>query len=207
LGSAVNTIFDEDGPFLDHDGKTLYFSSKDRIGMGGYDIYKVVYDSVSRRWGGLVNLGYPINTTADDIFFVHSKVSKRAYSSSTRKGGYGGLDIYEVIFNEDWEEGERDLLRFEPVRLQVEVFETGNKLPVEATIELRSIPEEGVINGMRTRQGEFEFLINNTRTSNYRIEVIADGYRKASVSIRLPGASDQPATMTRSIFLQKMSQQ
>jgi tetratricopeptide (TPR) repeat protein len=57
LGPTINTPYDEDGPFIDYDGKTLYFSSKGHKGMGGYDIYKTTYDEVNDSWSEPINLG------------------------------------------------------------------------------------------------------------------------------------------------------
>ena len=99
LGLVINTEFDEDGPFLDYDGKTLYFSSKGHRGMGGYDIYKSVYDSASQIWSEPENLGYPINTPDNDVYLVKSRDGQRAYYSSSREDGYGFIDIYMVHFD------------------------------------------------------------------------------------------------------------
>ncbi len=93
----LNTSFDEDSPFLAGDS-TLYFSSRGHNSMGGYDIFKSTYDPVNRTWGKPVNLGYPINTVAEDTYYTTD--GKIAYLSSTRKGGYGSLDLYRVfLFN------------------------------------------------------------------------------------------------------------
>ncbi len=96
LGDAINTPFDEDGVFIDHDGKTLYFSSRGHKGIGGYDIYKSTYDEENNQWSAPVNLGYPINTPDDDIYFVSTKDGKRGYYATVRNGGLGYLDIYMV---------------------------------------------------------------------------------------------------------------
>ncbi|WPP49012.1 OmpA family protein [Catalinimonas niigatensis] len=96
LGDKINTPFDEDGVFIDYDSKTLYFSSRGRKGMGGYDIFKSVYEAETTTWNEPVNLGYPINTPDDDIYFVSTKDGKRGYYATVRNGGTGYLDIYMV---------------------------------------------------------------------------------------------------------------
>ena len=94
LGPTINTMYDEDAPFIHPDGKTLFFSSKGQRTMGGYDIfYSIKFDS---GWSAPKNLGYPINTADDDIFYTTSADGKRAYYSSIRPGGLGDEDIYEV---------------------------------------------------------------------------------------------------------------
>jgi outer membrane protein OmpA-like peptidoglycan-associated protein len=100
LGPKVNTEFDDDGPFSDYDGVTLYFSSKGRKGMGGYDVFKTTFDPNTNEWSEPVNLGYPINTPDDDVFFVASKDQKRAYYSSVREDGMGYTDIYMITIPE-----------------------------------------------------------------------------------------------------------
>jgi outer membrane protein OmpA-like peptidoglycan-associated protein len=100
LGPKINSDFDEDGPFIDYAGTTLYFSSKGRKGMGGFDVFKATFDEGTNEWTDPVNLGYPINTPDDDIYFVASKDSKRAYYSSVREDGMGYTDIYMITIPE-----------------------------------------------------------------------------------------------------------
>ncbi|GAB3342445.1 OmpA family protein [Marivirga atlantica] len=96
LGDIINTELDEDGCFLQFDGKTLYFSSTGHDGMGGFDIYKSVYDSAGGVWSTPENLGYPLNSPDDDIYFVMSKDGKTGYYASVREDGMGYNDIYRV---------------------------------------------------------------------------------------------------------------
>lgn len=95
LGTTINTIYDEDAPFLTPDGRTLYFSSRGHNTMGGFDIFmsKLGEDG---EWGSPVNMGYPLNTVDDDVFFVPMADGRRAYYSSAKDGGYGLKDIYLV---------------------------------------------------------------------------------------------------------------
>ena len=95
LGSLVNTEYDEDAPFLSADGKYLYFASKGHNTMGGFDLFVCERDA-SGNWQAPVNMGYPLNTVDDDIFFQPTSDGKRAYYSSRRDGGKGDLDVYEV---------------------------------------------------------------------------------------------------------------
>jgi outer membrane protein OmpA-like peptidoglycan-associated protein len=100
LGPKINTAQDDDGLFIDYDDVTLYFSSKGHKGMGGYDVFKTTFDPAKNEWSEPVNLGYPINTPDDDIYFVSSKDGKRAYYSSVREDGMGYTDIYMVTIPE-----------------------------------------------------------------------------------------------------------
>jgi outer membrane protein OmpA-like peptidoglycan-associated protein len=93
LGPVVNTPFDDDAPFLWADGKTLFFASKGHNGYGGFDIFKTVLQSDS-TWSKPVNLGYPINSTGDDVYFVLMPDSTTGYFTSDRVTGLGDKDIY-----------------------------------------------------------------------------------------------------------------
>lgn len=96
LGPTINTPFDEEGPFIDYDGLTLYFSSQGHNGMGGHDIYRSTYDPETDSWSEPVNMGYPINTPDNDVYFIVSANNERAYYSSVREDGMGYTDIYVI---------------------------------------------------------------------------------------------------------------
>ncbi|ELR68791.1 hypothetical protein C900_05804 [Fulvivirga imtechensis AK7] len=103
LGPVINTKFDDDSPYLAADGKTLYFSSSGHKGYGGYDIFRSVYDSASGEWSQPENLGYPVNTPDDEIFFQMSVDGRRGYFASVRAGGLGFTDIFMVKYHGDKE--------------------------------------------------------------------------------------------------------
>ena len=86
------------GPFIwQPDGKTMYFSSQGHTSIGGYDIF-VSYRNELGLWDEPINMGYPINTPYDELYFSISANGKKAYFSSNRDGGKGGMDIYCATF-------------------------------------------------------------------------------------------------------------
>ncbi len=95
LGKTINTPYNEDTPFLLNDGKTLFFSSEGHYSMGGYDIFYSKMDN-NGEWSEPVNIGYPINTTDDDLFYMPYKDNKHAYLSLIEDDGFGGKDIYDI---------------------------------------------------------------------------------------------------------------
>ncbi len=99
-GPEINTPYDEDFPNISPDGKILYFSSKGHTSMGGHDIFKSNYDEANATFSSPKNLGFPINTTDDDMNFRISKNGKFGYIASSKNGGQGDFDIYRVTFNE-----------------------------------------------------------------------------------------------------------
>lgn len=100
LGPAINTTEDEDAPFIDLENNNLYFSSKGHHTIGEYDIFMSLYNEESEDWKKPENLGIPINSTNDDIYFTKVKNSNQAFYTSRRNGGFGDADIYSVDFNE-----------------------------------------------------------------------------------------------------------
>lgn len=100
LGSNVNTKDDEDFPNLFYDGRTLYFSSKGHNSIGGYDYFKSTWNSATNEWSKAENLGYPLNTTRDNICISFTENKSHAYVSCWREDSKGFQDIYKVTFND-----------------------------------------------------------------------------------------------------------
>ena len=96
LGPVVNTPYDEKSVFAHPDGKTLYFCSDGHPGYGGFDIFVTTYQNGA--WTEPVNLGYPVNTSGDDAYFVITADKRTGYYSSKQAGGQGGYDIYKIAF-------------------------------------------------------------------------------------------------------------
>ncbi len=93
--TELNTPYHEDGVFLHPDGKTMYLSSEGHGSIGGYDIFVSTFQEDS-TWSKPENIGYPINSTDDDVFFVTSASGKRSYYSSIRDEGFGEKDVYVI---------------------------------------------------------------------------------------------------------------
>ena len=100
LGGDVNSTSDERYPFLAIDGITLYFSSNRPGGMGGYDIYKSTYDSQTKQFGSIVNMGIPFNSPCDDYFFATDEFKNTAWFSSNRSTK---TDI-SVVYTIQWDD-------------------------------------------------------------------------------------------------------
>jgi hypothetical protein len=101
LGPVINTPYNEESPFLGKDDKTLFFSSRGHFNIGGYDIfYSTLQDN--GQWSVPLNLGYPLNTTDDDMFFDPVEDGYKAYYAMIDSTGYGNTDIFMIeIFSKD----------------------------------------------------------------------------------------------------------
>jgi outer membrane protein OmpA-like peptidoglycan-associated protein/Tol biopolymer transport system component len=98
LGPKVNTMFDEDAPSLDQDGKVLYFSSKGHKSMGGFDVFKARWDENDQIYKSPENLGFPLNSADDDNTFIQSPTEPGvAYYASFKENGEGDLDIFTLL--------------------------------------------------------------------------------------------------------------
>ncbi|MFO7658913.1 MAG: tetratricopeptide repeat protein [Bacteroidales bacterium] len=90
MGPVINTLYNEETPFLSPDGNRLYFSSEGHKSMGGYDIFFI---HLHENGAIPVNLGYPINTTDNDLFFVPGNNKYEGHTARILPGGFGGKDI------------------------------------------------------------------------------------------------------------------
>lgn len=131
LGPVVNTPYDEKSVFAHPDGKTLYFCSDGHPGYGGFDIFVTTY--VNGEWTEPINLGYPVNTSGDDAYFVITADKRTGYYSSKQAGGQGGYDIYKILFLGPEKEfayrSENDLI--DGVESFVEIDIKSEQLPLE----------------------------------------------------------------------------
>jgi hypothetical protein len=99
-GQINQASSDENYPSFSPDGKRLYFASNRETSMGGYDIYYSDFNEKTKEWSAPVQMPYPINDTYDNMTISHTADGRYGYISSIRKDGYGGRDIYAIIYND-----------------------------------------------------------------------------------------------------------
>ncbi len=181
LGPVINTPGDENSPFLHHDGKTLYFSSNGHLGMGGMDLFVSRLDSVG-EWSDPVNMGYPINSSNDEIgLIVTARGDKAYFSTDGQEAGIGAKDIYSFQLPEE--------LRPEPVlyvKGKVYDVETEEVLPAE--FELKSLQSGKTIITSRGSSFTGEFLVSLPSGGEYAFKADHPGYLFYSGNFNLSGA-------------------
>jgi len=140
LGNVINTSGNEKSPFIHSDSQTLYFSSDGHDGVGGYDIF---YSRMKAdgTWEEPKNIGYPINTEADELGLIVSTNGQKAYFSSNQLNDNGSYDIFEF---ELYKEARPEEVIFVKGQL---VDDTGKDL-ADATIEVKSVETQRVVEGM-----------------------------------------------------------
>ena len=171
LGSVINTEYDEDSPFIHADGKTLYFISKGHKTMGGYDIFETKL-SDDGKWSKPINIGYPVNTLANDLNFVMSADKLTGYYSSSAAGGFGGQDLYKINFRQ-----EAEILSV--VKGGVASNDTSH-IPIEATITLIDKRTKLVQGEYKSNSTTGRFIMVVSPESSYQVVVEADGYHTFS---------------------------
>ncbi len=95
LGSTINTAKDEEGPFLHPDNRTLYFSSQGHKTLGGFDVF-TSYMNDAGMWETSKNMGFPLNTVDNDVFFVPTVDGNRGYYSS-QQDGKSSIYIVDIL--------------------------------------------------------------------------------------------------------------
>ena len=97
VGPFINTDFDESYPYLHPNGVELFFASKGHDGLGGYDLYKSILDTVTGLWGKPENLGFALNSPFDDILYIVDEDENAAYFASDRQNKEGETTVYKII--------------------------------------------------------------------------------------------------------------
>lgn len=178
LGPVVNTEYDEDAPFIHPDGKTLYFSSKGHRNMGGYDIFKAVKEETG-EWALPENLGHPINSVDDDVYFVLSIDGKNGYYSANKPNGYGDQDIYLIRNPEQL---------FQLNIIKGKAIDQNTKEPVQAKITLLNKISDKVEGIFRTNRLNGTFVIIGYPGLTYDLIIEAVDYQTVIKGIQFPGA-------------------
>ncbi len=210
VGPVLNTKYAEEGVFIHPDGKTIYFSSKGHNNMGGFDIFKSVFEN--GKWSEPENLGYPINGPDDDVFFVINGSGHHGYFASSKQGGFGDKDIYKITFlgpekqpllmNEDnllasvtapVSEFKAEKIESTGPKMTIlkgVISDEQTKQPLEATIELVDNSRNEVIAVFKSNSTTGRYLVSLPSGKNYGIAVKRDGYLFHSENFDLPAAAN-----------------
>jgi outer membrane protein OmpA-like peptidoglycan-associated protein/tetratricopeptide (TPR) repeat protein len=194
LGKQVNSTGDEQSVFIHPDGRTLYFSSNGRIGMGGFDIYIVRKDDKG-VWGTPVNLGYPINTHGDENSLLVGASGEIAYFASNREGGLGGLDMYKFDL---YKEARPDLITY----VKGKVYDIKSRAPLGAHFELIDIETGKAVIESDANSGNGEFLVTLPVDKNYALNVSQPGYLFYSEYFALKELADKTKPFVMDVPMQ-----
>lgn len=175
LGSEVNTPYNENSPFVHPTGEVIYFCSEGHKNMGGYDIFKASFNERG-EYSNPENMGVPINTNEDDMFFVMNTDGKIGYLSSERNGGFGSHDIYEVCFVKD------------QIALNVyKIFVSDENSKVIKKVEIRLTEKETQqqFGKYKSNRISGKLIIISEPNKEYEVEIEANGYETLKTQINL----------------------
>jgi tetratricopeptide (TPR) repeat protein len=177
LGPVINTPYNEETPFLSRDDKTLFFSSRGHFNMGGYDIF---YSSLldNGEWSIPLNLGYPLNSTDDDVFFKPVREGYEGYYAKYDPAGFGRQDIYKVeIFSDNHP---RKFMIRGIVKVADLMASVADSIRISA-MNLKN-PNQTIIVYSNPNTGEYEFEVPQ---GNYEVTYEAPGSEKVKRNLDL----------------------
>jgi len=191
----INTAGHEEGPFIHADGQTLYFTSTGYPGMGKADIY-ISRLQADGNWGTPQNLGYPINTKAQEGALIVSLDGKTAYFSSTKAGGFGAVDLYSFDMPE--------ALQPKAVTYaNIIVVNAETRNPLQANLDvLNLIASTNHISTVTNENGES--LICLPMGIDYSLNVNKKGYLFHSENFALQAENSSKEPFQLKIYLQKI---
>lgn len=177
-GPTINTALDEDSPFLTPDGKGMYFASQGHNSMGGFDLF-YVKQGADGEWGKPENMGYPLNTVEDDVFFQPMADGKRAYYSSERDGGYGKKDIYMIDLPDNSGASQLAVLK------GYIIGEEGQELPSDLKIVVTNT-KTGEVMEYKPRQRDGGYLAILNPCTSYHIDYLKGKEKIKQDDINVP---------------------
>ncbi len=187
----VNTPGNDLSPFIHADGKTLYFSSDYWPGMGGKDLFYIRLDSLNRT--PPQNLGYPLNTSADEEGLVVETSGENAWYTTNNKG-FGGRDIYRFAIPEAFKPD-----RVSWVKGKIINRKTGNK--ISSDIALHDLVVNKILQHQYPFENEGEFLFCLPAGHNYGLNISKEGYLFHSENFNLLDTFSRQRPMTLEIGL------
>jgi outer membrane protein OmpA-like peptidoglycan-associated protein len=178
LGYKINTRHHEMSPFIHFDNQTLYFASDGYLGLGGFDLYISRKDS-SENWTKPENLGYPINTSKDEIGLIVNSRGNKAYFASGRDPNVG-KDIYMFELYSQAQPKEVSYMKG-----KVFDAETGSRL--KAKFELIDLETAKTVYEADSDEETGEFLVCLPTNRDYCLNVSKKGYLFFSENFALKG--------------------
>jgi len=222
-GPVINTPYDEEAVFLHPNGKTLFFSSKGHNSIGGFDIFMTTMMD-DGGWSIPQNIGFPINSAGDDLFYSTYNDSTSAFFSSMREDSYGFMDIYEITYipelvyedtiaeAEEILDVELEMLAFEAevpdeidrsIVLKGIVSDREDSIPLMARLEIIDLDINDIIATSISDKESGNYSIRLKEKKNYGIEITSQGYMLFLDIVSIPSDYEE-SELNRNFSLQKV---
>ena len=198
LGNNINTASNEVSPFIHPDNSNLYFASEGWPGMGKADLF------MSRMTNGVfveppVNLGFPINTAADEVGLVITANGRTAYfSSDGYEDSFGGRDIYSFDMPIE--------IRPLPVSyVKGRVYDSRTREKLKAAFELKDINSGKMIVEAMSTDFSGDFLVCLPMGAEYALNVSKKGYLFYSDFFKMDSLSSAADPQILDIYLKPLN--
>ncbi len=183
IGDVINTPYNEEAPFLSNDGNTLYFISQGHNSIGGYDIFYSERIG-ENEWSTPINLGYPINTPDDDLYYFPLN-PREGLIASVEKDNPSSRNLYHVTIAPTFETD------------SIEIFGNitlANRYEVEGRLFTISLIDEKNQKILLTTHpeditGAYRVV---AKAGSYNLKVKGEGYTEESVPLFISSSQSQP---------------
>lgn len=182
LGNLINTPADEMAPFIHPDGRTLYFSSRGHLGMGGADLFVSRMD-IFGNWQKPENIGYPVNTNHDEINLIINAKGNEAFISAEREIGFGNTDIYRFEMPPQSRPAAVSYV-------QGKVYDKNTLNPLSASFELIDMQNDTAVVTSVSDPLTGEFMMSLPVDKDYALNVSCKGYLFYSSNFSLNNGND-----------------
>lgn len=194
-GKQINTEGDEVTPYYDSRTNKLYFSSDGWVTMGGFDVF--VAEGGPSRYTNLSNLGYPINTSYDDMYYINDPSGKPdAYVVSNRPGSIAlkNPTCCDDIFR----------VQYEPKIYAMGKVLNQKSQSAEGQVVVNMVDEAGNLKTYNSEDGQFQFRVDRGHT--YSISGDKSGFisTKAVVNTESIRRADPDDTIQVTIYLDEV---
>ncbi|MFT5765498.1 MAG: hypothetical protein ACI8X3_002935 [Saprospiraceae bacterium] len=194
-GSNINTPEDEITPYYDSANGLLYFSSNGHPSLGGFDVFKS--SGSMNKFSMAENMKMPVNSSADDYYFIDNKSKNGAFVSSNRLHGSEKIttDNDDIFY---FSVPEKDF--FASGNLY---DKSNNSIIKDAQVVLYEVKESGkkrLLQSIIANNGTYQFSMIPERT--FLVEVIKEGYQRAGINFNTI-AFDPDKEYGKSIYLEK----
>ena len=196
VGKPINTIDDEVSAYIHPDGKTMYFVSYGHKGMGDADIFYTTLgeDGV---FAEPVNMGYPINTHAEEFSLVVNAHGDKAYFSSDKEGGFGNLDLYWFELPEAF--------RPSPVTyFKGKIYDAQDNRPLQVLFEVVDVKTGSVVVSSTSDPVSGEFLVCIPTNNQYALNATKENYLFYSENFHIDTSFSQWKPYEKDIALKRM---
>ncbi len=178
LGSKINTEFDEETPYITEDGKKLFYSSKGHSSMGGFDIFYSEVD-VEKGWGDPINIGYPINTVGNDLYYVPIGNGEYAfYPFLYNRGEYIAENTFGMI------KVTKPVMQYLTLNGIVDFTDDGENLFQDYTVMLVDVLNNDTVSKINPDNNTFN-LHEKVDTGNYILLIDKEGYEDYAENINV----------------------